>query len=57
MDGLGSAESVAREVVGEKTLRDFSEHKGLLDQVMEEFGLVMANVLWRSAGANSYNFV
>lgn len=52
VDGLGSAESVAREVVGEKTLRDFSEHKGLLDQVMEEFGLVMANVLWRSAGAN-----
>lgn len=50
VDGLGSAGYVAREVIGAEKLVDFTVAKDLIDQFLERFGLVMANLLW-SQGA------
>lgn len=50
VDGLGGARYVAREVIGAEKLVDFTVAKDLIDQFMERFGLVMANLLWSQGG-------
>ena len=39
VDGLGSASYVARELIGEETIRDFTPSKGLLDSLMDRLGV------------------
>ena len=42
IDGFGSASFVAREVIGEETIVNFTPRKGLLERLTERFGVSMA---------------
>lgn len=44
-DGLGSSESVARDVIKEENIVDFTTHEGLADRFAKRFGAAMANTL------------
>ncbi len=44
-DGLGSSESVAREVIKEPNIVDFTTREGLADRFAKRFGAAMANTL------------
>ena len=44
-DGLGSVESVARDVIKAEDIVDFTPHQGLADRLAGKFGVVMANIL------------
>ncbi len=44
-DGLGSSESVARDVIKEENIVDFTTHEGLADRFAKRFGATMANTL------------
>jgi protease-4 len=44
-DGYGSSESVARDVVKEENIVDFTTHEGLADRFAKRFGATMANTL------------
>ena len=44
-DGLGSSESVARDVIKEENIVDFTTHEGFADRVAKRFGASMANTL------------
>ena len=48
-DGLGSVESVARDVIKAEDIVDFTPHQGLADRLAGKFGVVMANILKPSA--------
>jgi protease-4 len=48
-DGLGSSEYVAREVIKQEKIVDFTTHEGLADRFAKRFGATMANTL---AGGN-----
>ena len=50
IDGFGSASYVAREVIGEETILDFTPSKGLLDRLTERLGVSMARQLGMSLG-------
>ena len=45
-DGLGSSEYVAREVVKEENIVDFTSHEGLADRFAKRFGASMAHSLF-----------
>lgn len=53
IDGFGSASFVAREVVGEATIVDFTPRKGLLERLTERLGVSMARELGTSLGLGS----
>ncbi len=44
-DGLGTVESVARDVIKAKDIVDFTPHEGIADRLAGKFGVVMANIL------------
>ncbi|OIQ80664.1 putative signal peptide peptidase SppA [mine drainage metagenome] len=44
-DGLGSSDSVARDVIKEENIVDFTTHEGLADRFAKRFGATMANTL------------
>jgi protease-4 len=44
-DGLGSSEYVAREVIKQEKIVDFTTHEGLADRFAKRFGATMANTL------------
>jgi len=44
-DGLGTSESVARDVIGEENIVDFTTHEGFADRFAKRFGASMANTL------------
>jgi len=44
-DGLGSSESVARDVIKEENIVDFTTHEGFADRVAKRFGAAMASKL------------
>jgi protease-4 len=44
-DGLGTSESVARDVVKEENIVDFTTHEGFADRFAKRFGASMANTL------------
>lgn len=44
-DGLGSVDSVARDVIKAEEIVDFTPHEGLADRLAGKFGIVMANIL------------
>ena len=44
-DGLGSTDSVARDVIKEENLVDFTTHEGLADRVAKHFGASAAHAL------------
>ena len=44
-DGLGSSEYVAREVIKQDNIVDFTTHEGLADRFAKRFGATMANKL------------
>ncbi len=48
-DGLGTVESVARDVIKAKDIVDFTPHEGIADRLAGKFGVVMANTLNPSA--------
>lgn len=48
-DGLGSSEYVAREIIKQDKIVDFTTHEGLADRFAKRFGASMANTL---AGGN-----
>ncbi len=44
-DALGSSESVARDVIHEENMVDFTTHEGLADRFAKRFGAAMANTM------------
>lgn len=50
VDGLGSASYVAREIVGEENIVDFTTRPNYLDRFAERIGVTMANVMSNSLG-------
>jgi len=44
-DGLGTVESVARDVIKAEDIVDFTPHEGLADRLAGRLGVVMANIL------------
>jgi protease-4 len=44
-DGLGSSDYVAREVIKQENIVDFTTHEGLADRVAKRFGATMAHAL------------
>lgn len=51
VDELSDAQTVAREVVGAETIKDFTEKKALLERFAERLGSAFASGLW-SLGAS-----
>lgn len=45
VDALGSSESVARDIIKEENIVDFTTREGLADRVAKRFGAAMANTL------------
>lgn len=50
VDGLGSASYVAREIVGEENIVDFTPRANYLDRFADRIGVTMANVLSSGLG-------
>lgn len=50
VDGLGSASYVAREIVGEENIVDFTSKPNYLDRFADRIGVTMANVMSNSLG-------
>ncbi|MGD9000902.1 MAG: S49 family peptidase [Granulosicoccaceae bacterium] len=50
VDGLGNSSYVAREVVGEEDIVDYTKRPDFLDRFAEQFGVAMANTLGMSLG-------
>jgi len=48
-DGLGSSEYVAREIIKQENIVDFTTHEGLADSFAKRFGASMANTLMGSS--------
>jgi len=48
-DGLGSSEYVAREIIKQENIVDFTTHEGLADRFAKHFGASMANTLTGSS--------
>lgn len=53
VDGFGSSSYVAREIVGEERIVDFTPRADFLDQFADRFGVAMADVLAASLGFSS----
>ncbi|MGD8514236.1 MAG: S49 family peptidase, partial [Granulosicoccaceae bacterium] len=50
VDGLGNSSYVAREIVGEEDIVDYTKRPDFLDRFAEQFGVAMANTLGMSLG-------
>lgn len=50
VDGLGSASYVAREIIGEEDIVDFTTRPNYLDRFADRIGVTMANVLSNTMG-------
>ena len=48
-DGLGSSDYVAREIIKQENIVDFTTHEGLADRFAKRFGASMANTLMGSS--------
>ncbi|HEY8118938.1 MAG TPA: S49 family peptidase [Methylophilaceae bacterium] len=55
-DGLGSSEYVAREVIKQDNIVDFTTHEGLADRFAKRFGATMANKLLGAGVLTSSSF-
>ncbi|WP_293268852.1 S49 family peptidase [Neptunomonas sp.] len=53
IDGLGSTSYVAREIVGQETLIDYSSQMSPLDQVIEKFGVSFGKTIAAQLGIES----
>jgi protease-4 len=47
-DGLGTVESVARDVLKEEDMIDYTEHEGLPERVLKKFGASVGNAAFKS---------
>lgn len=52
IDGFGSASHVAREVIGEELIVDYTPGKGLLERVTERLGVTMGREISAALGLN-----
>lgn len=55
VDGLGSASYVARDIIGEENIVDFTPRPHFLDRFADRIGVTMANVLSKTVGLESAN--
>ena len=53
VDGLGSASYVAREIIGEEKIVDYTPRPDYLERFAERFGMAMAETLARISGAEN----
>lgn len=50
IDGLGSSSYVAREIIGEANIVDFTRHENYLDRLTESFGVSIGKVFFSTLG-------
>jgi protease IV len=53
VDGLGSASYVAREIIGEETIVNFTHQPNFMDRFADRIGVTMASVLTKTMGVEA----